>query len=274
MAIEIIGTGKAVPPNKVTNNDLTAKIDTSDEWIRSHSGIGSRYIADENTASSDLAAEAAKNALAMAAGYSGDDLAQRDKAAAEIAQTIDIIVLATVTPDFYGTPSTACILQDKIGAINAGAFDITATCSGFIYSLETAAGFLSINAQRKRALVVCAEVLSKLINWSDRSTCVLFGDGAGAVVLEKTGASSGGLMHTLLGADGSRHESLMMKRGGTRFPYKDGEVINKTDSAHCTCVEMNGQEVYNFAVKSVTDTITSLLKTGNITIDDVAYIVP
>ena len=276
MAVEIIGTGRAVPPKRVSNDDLAALIDTSDEWIRSHTGIRNRHLADESTACSDLAAEAAKNALAMAAGYSGEDASERDRVAAEIAETIDIIVLATVTADYYGTPSTACVVQDKIGARSAAAFDINAACTGFVYGLETAAGLLNISAQRKRALVIGSEVLSKLINWDDRGTCVLFGDGAGAVVLEKTAddGSDGisrrsGLFQTLLYADGSGNESLMMRRGGTRSPFKKGEVIDVP-----ICVEMNGQEVYNFAVKAITDTLDALMKAGDIKVDDIARIVP
>ena len=262
MVINIIGTGRAVPPKKVSNDDLAAQIDTSDEWIKSHTGIGSRYMAEESVACSDLAAEAAKNALFMA------DIK---------AETIDLIILATVTPDFCGTPSTACVIQDKIGARNAAAMDINAACTGFIYGLETAAGLLSINEQRKRALVIGAEVLSKVTNWQDRGTCVLFGDGAGAAVVEKSEnscQSKTGLLKTLLYADGSGNESLMMKRGGTRYPFKKGEVIDTS-----ICVEMNGQAVYNFAVKAITDTIEELLKSpidgfGNICIDDIKWIVP
>jgi len=272
MAIEIIGTGRAVPPKRVSNDDLATQIDTSDEWIRSHTGIGSRYIADEATATSDMAVEAAKNALAMAAGYIGTDIQERDRAAAEAAGTIDIIILATVTPDYYGTPSTACVIQDKLGARQAAAMDITAACTGFIYGLETAAGLLSINTQRKRALVIGAEVLSKMVNWEDRGTCVLFGDGAGAAVLERKendGALASGIKQTLLFADGSGNESLLMRRGGTRNPFKKGEVIDTS-----ICIEMNGQEVYNFAVKAITDTLDVLLKTANLNIDDVTRIVP
>ncbi|MCL2764262.1 MAG: ketoacyl-ACP synthase III [Treponema sp.] len=268
MNIEIIGTGRALPSKKVSNDDLAARIDTSDEWIRSHTGIGSRYIADEDIACSDLAAEAAKNALAMAAGYTGDDPAERDKAAAEIAGTIDMIVLATATADYFGTPSTACIVQDRICARNAAAMDITAGCTGFVYGLETAAGLLSINSRRKRALVIGAEVLSRMINWEDRGTCVLFGDGAGAVVVEKSGKNSG-ILQTLLFADGSGSESLVMRRGGTRNPFKKGEVIDTP-----ICVEMNGQEVYNFAVKAITDTVEALMKAGNISIDNIVRIIP
>jgi len=277
MAIEIIGTGRALPPKRVSNEELAAQVDTTDEWIRSHTGIGSRYIVEESVACSDLAAEAAKNAMAMAAGYTGNDPAERDKIAAEYAKTIDLIILATATADYYGTPSTACVVQRKIGARQAAAMDITAGCTGFVYGLETAAGLLCVNNERKRALVIGAEVLSKMTNWEDRKTCVLFGDGAGAVVLEKTGNccdNKSGLITTLLYADGSGEESLLMRRGGTRNPFKKGEVVDSS-----ICVEMNGQEVYNFAVGAITDTIAALMKaekTGfkDISIDDIAWIVP
>jgi len=270
MAIEIIGTGRAVPQKRVTNDDLAAKIDTSDEWIRSHTGIGSRYIADENTACSDLASEAAKNALAMAAGYTGQDTAERDRAAAQAALSIDIIVLSTATADYFGTPSTACVVQNKLGAVNAAAMDISAACTGFVYGLETAAGLLSVGPKRKRALVLGSEILTKMADWDDRGTCVLFGDGAGAVVLEKTDNNNkSGLLQTLLYADGSGYESLIERRGGTRNPFKTGEVLEKP-----IVIEMKGQEVYNFAVKAVTDTVDALIKTGGINIDEISRIVP
>jgi 3-oxoacyl-[acyl-carrier-protein] synthase-3 len=270
MAIQIIGTGRAVPPNRVSNNDLAAQIDTNDEWIRSHTGIGNRHIADENTACSDLAAEAAKNALAMAAGYSGADTAERDKAATEMAATLDMIVLATATADYFGTPSTACIVQGRIGARQAAAMDISVGCTGFVYGLETAAGLLSLSARRKRALVIGSEILTRMTNWDDRGTCVLFGDGAGAVVLEKTaGEEKSGLLQTLMYADGLGYESLLMRRGGSRSPYKKGEVVSTT--IH---IEMNGQEVYNFAVKAITDTVEALIKEGNLKVEDIVRIVP
>jgi 3-oxoacyl-[acyl-carrier-protein] synthase-3 len=274
MAIEITGTGKAVPPKRVSNADLARRIDTSDEWIRSHTGIGNRHIAGEDTVCSDLALEAAKNALAMAAGCTGEDPAERDRIAAEAAKTIDVIVLATATPDFYGCPSTSCIVQDKLGANRAAAMDITAGCTGFIYGLETAAGLLSISAERLRALVIGSEVLSRVTDWDDRGTCVLFGDGAGAVVLEKTGAPAGGtdrrgLVRTILGADGSGRESLMFRRGGSRYPFRTGETVDKP-----THLEMKGQEVYNFAVTAVTATIEALMKAEGITVDGLARIVP
>ena len=274
MAIEIIGTGRAVPSRKVTNDDLAVRIDTSDEWIRSHTGIGSRYIADEGTMVSDLALEAAKNALAMAAGYSGDDPAERDRVAAEEAKTLGMIIVGTCTPDFVGTPSTACVVQHKLGATNSGAMDVTAACTGFIYGLESAAGMLTISKRFNRALVIGAEVLSKVVDWSDRGTCVLFGDGAGAVVLERTDAPSEGpdrrgLVRTMLMADGSGAESLLFKRGGTRYPFKPGETVEKG-----ILIEMNGQEVYNFAVKAVTDTISTLMREDGIEPGDLAWIIP
>jgi len=269
MAFEIIGTGRAVPKNRVTNDDLAAKIETSDEWIRSHTGIGSRYIADENTACSDLAVEAAKNALAMSAGYTGNNAAERDKAAAGVAASIDIIVLATATADYIGTPSTACVVQHRLGAVKAAAMDISAACTGFVYAMETAAGLLNMSASRKRALVISSEILTKMADWTDRGTCVLFGDGAGALVLEKTENGKSGLLQTLLFADGSGYESLITRRGGTRNPFKIGEVVEKP-----SFIEMNGQEVYNFAVKAVTDTVNALIEAGGINLDNVSRIIP
>ncbi|GHU02916.1 3-oxoacyl-[acyl-carrier-protein] synthase 3 [Spirochaetia bacterium] len=268
MAFEIIATGKTVPPRRVTNDDMAAKVDTNDEWIRSHTGIGARHFADEGTACSDLAVEAAKQALAM---LTGDD---SEAALKEAALSLDMIVLASATADYYGCPSTACIVQDRLGAKNAAAMDITAGCTGFIYGLETAAGLLGINQRRKRALVLGSEILSRVIDWSDRGSCVLFGDGAGAVVLEKTGAplqgpDRRGLVRTILGADGSGAQHLVIHRGGSRDPYKTDEVV--TVSPH---LAMNGRAVYTFAVKAVSDTITALLEAEGIGIGDVTRIVP
>jgi 3-oxoacyl-[acyl-carrier-protein] synthase-3 len=269
MSIEIIATGKAVPPTRVSNEVLTTRVNTTDEWIQTHTGIKNRHIADESVACSDLSVEAAINALALVSGYAGDDPAEKSKAAAETAETIDIVILATASADYYGTPSTACIVQNKIGAKKAAAMDITAGCTGFVYGLETAAGLLSVSSERKRALVIGAEVLTKLTNWNDRKSCVLFGDGAGAVVLEKTDADRRGIIHTILCADGSGAESLVMRRGGTRNPFKIGETVDLP-----ICIEMNGQEVYNFAVGAIAEIINKLMKAGNIGIDDITRIVP
>jgi 3-oxoacyl-[acyl-carrier-protein] synthase-3 len=277
MAIEIIGTGRAVPSRRVANDDLTAQLDTSDEWIRSHTGIGNRHIADDDVATSDIALEAAKNALAMAAGFtshteSGSE--ERDRAASEAAKSIDIIIVGTATPDYIGCPSTACIVQNKLEARCAGAMDVSAGCTGFIYGLETAAGILSLGRGRKRALVIGAEVLSRVVNWNDRGTCVLFGDGAGAVVIEKTDAPSEGpgrrgVVQTMLMADGGGHENLIFRRGGSRNPFKTGETVETG-----ICIEMNGREVYNFAVKALTDTACALMQADGITADELAWIIP
>jgi 3-oxoacyl-[acyl-carrier-protein] synthase-3 len=265
MAIEIIATGKAIPPKRITNDDLAKKIDTTDEWIRSHTGVGARYIADDETACSDLALQAARQALTMALEQEGC----KERTIEELALTVDMIVLGTVTADYYGCPSTACILQDKLGARNAGAVDITAGCSGFIYGFEIAAGLLSVQESRKRALIIGSEVLSRFVDWSDRGSCILFGDGAGAILVEKTaghGTGRRGLLRTILGADGSGSEHIIMRQGGSRFPHTK-------DNGH-GFIEMNGRAVYNFAVKTVTETIERLLKEEHITIDDVTLIIP
>jgi 3-oxoacyl-[acyl-carrier-protein] synthase-3 len=273
MAIEIIATGRAIPPARVTNDDLAERIDTSDEWIRSHTGIGARHIAAEDTACSDLALGAAKKAMAMVADLdSPAGNPDRERALAEAALGLDLIVLSTATADYYGCPPTACIVQDKLGAKNAGAMDLAACCTGFIYGLETAAAMLSIDRRRKRALVIGSEVLSRVINWNDRGSCVLLGDGAGAVVIEKTAnppEARRGLLRTILRADGSGIEHLIFRRGGSRHPFKAGETIDLP-----TYMEMNGQAVYNFAVKAMTEIIQDLLEEEGIGIGEVVRIIP
>jgi 3-oxoacyl-[acyl-carrier-protein] synthase-3 len=207
----------------------------------------------------------------MAAGYGGSDTAERDRAVKEAVENIDLIILATATPDYIGTPSTSCVVQGRLGAKSAAAMDITAGCTGFVYGLETAAALLSARPERKRALVIGAEVLSKMILWNDRGTCVLFGDGAGAVVIEKTEAlgDKRGLVQTFLYADGQGSESLVMRRGGSRAPFMKGEIVEEPPH-----IEMNGQEVYNFAVKAVAGTIEALMKEGKISVDGIAKIIP
>ena len=208
----------------------------------------------------------------MAAGWDGNG--DRDAAIAEAAQSLDFILLGTVTPDYNGCPSTACIIQDKLGAKRAAAMDLTAGCTVFVYGLETAAGLLSVGKGRKRALIIGAETLTGIANWDDRGTCVLLGDGAGAAIVEKTDAPSEGpgkrgILRTILGADGSGGKYLIVKRGGSRNPYKAGETIDKP-----SYLEMDGQAVYNFAVKAVTETIKNLLTEEGITINDLAWIIP
>ena len=267
MAIEIIGTGRAVPSNRVCNKQLAAQIDTSDEWIRSHTGIGARHIAGEEIAVSDLSLEAALKAAKLASETS--ELC-KGESPEEVAASLDVILIGTSTADFYGTPSTACIVQDKLGAKRAAAMDVNAACTGYIYALETAAALLSISPDRKRALVIGADILTKYTDWSDRGTCVLFGDGAGATILQKTAsAEKTGIFRSYLAADGSGAGHLYFSRGGSRFPYKKGETIDEP-----SYIKMDGKAVYNFAVKALSSTIERLIADEKITIDDIALIIP
>ncbi|MDR0539963.1 MAG: beta-ketoacyl-ACP synthase 3 [Spirochaetaceae bacterium] len=268
MAYEIAATGRALPKNRVTNDELAKTIDTNDEWIRSHTGIGSRYIAEPELTNSGLAARAARAAI--------EQLAEKTGAAAEtVIASLDVIIVATVTGDYLGgVPPTSCIVQDILGAKQAACFDIEVCCTGFIYGLDIASGLLAVNRRRKRVLFISSELLSRITDWTDRSTCVLFGDGAAAVIIEKTdapseGAGRRGILRSILGADGSGGETLIVRRGGTRFPYKTGEVVDKPPH-----VEMDGRAVYNFAVKAITETISLLLEEENLTVNDLAVIIP
>jgi 3-oxoacyl-[acyl-carrier-protein] synthase-3 len=263
MAIEITATGSYIPEKIVTNDDLSKTVETSDEWIRSHTGISTRHIARDDEATSDLAYEAAMSVLRAA------DPADPGRAAAGI----DLVVVSTASPDYPGFPSVACIVQNRIGAKNAAARDITAGCTGFIYALETAAGMMTAGC-RKRALVIGADTLSRITDWTDRNTCVLFGDGAGAVLLESTDAPSSGpgkrgIIRSILGADGSGFEYLMLRRGGTREPFKKGEVVERP-----AYIEMDGPAVYLFAVNAVATTIKKILDSEGLSMDQIARIVP
>jgi 3-oxoacyl-[acyl-carrier-protein] synthase-3 len=267
MAYEIAASGRAVLPNRVTNNDLMARVDTSDEWIRSHTGIGARHIAADGIACSDLAIEAAKNAIAMLASSTGES-------EADVKASLSLVILATTSADYVGFPSTACIVQDRIGAQNAAAFDITAACTGLIYGIEIAAGLLAVSNERRRALVIGSEVLSRMIDWTDRGTCVLFGDGASAVIVEKTtapkeGQGRRGLVQSLLFADGSGSGALYMNKGGTRNPFVAGETLEKPPA-----LTMDGRAVYGFAVKAITGTIEKLLEVDKTSFNDLRWIIP
>lgn len=241
MAVVIRGTGKAVPQKKLLNQDLDAALETSDEWIRSHTGIGCRYIAEPEETTSLLGAMACRQAIVNSGtGITADE--------------VDLIICATATPDFQGFPATACLIQSKLGATKAAAFDVSVACSGFIYGLEAAAGMMERRGLRY-TLVCGAETLSRIVDWTDRSTCVLFGDGAGAVLLENTACDvkEKGLGSVILGSDGTGSGAL---------------YINQ--SRH---IEMNGRTVYNFAVRTITETITALLEKESLRIDDVDLIV-
>jgi len=242
----------------MSNEELTQIVDTSDEWIFSHTGIKYRHIADDNQAASDLAVEASRRALVGA----GIDAPQ-----------IDLILLATSTPDFPGLPSTASVVQDKLGCMQAGAMDVVAACTGFIYALATARAFIRSDSA-KNVLVIGSEIYSKIVNWEDRNSCVLFGDGAGAVVVSRdenaVPASGGsGMIDSYLRSQGSGAESLYRCAGGTRNPYDPGHTARKD-----LFLSMDGRKVYVFAVQVLIDTIQLLLDRNGLTMDDVDWVVP
>src|SRR5271157_194799 len=244
----------AVPSRRMSNDEFSAFVDTSDEWIRSHTGIGYRHIAEPTVATSDLAVEACKKVL--------------DKA--EVApEAVDLILVATATGDFLGFPSVSCIVQDRIGAKNAAAMDVVAGCTGFIYALETARNFIRGEGARN-ILVAGAEILSRITNWKDRNTCVLFGDGAGAVLVSADSDNGNrGILQSVLRSDGSGHRLLERTEGGTRFPFTDG-VVDPERAA----LKMDGRQVYNFAVKVVSEGIVEMMERNNIAPDDITWIVP
>ena len=240
----ILGTGSYLPPNVVTNDDLSKKLDTSDAWIQERTGIRQRHIADASVASSDLALEASRRALA-AAGLAAQDL--------------DLIIVATSTPD-YIFPSTACLLQAKLGTKDSAAFDVQAVCSGFLYALATADSFIRSGTHR-RALVVGAEVFSRILDWNDRGTCVLFGDGAGAVVL---GASDQPGVHaTVLRADGS-HAGILSVPGNVC----GGKIVGSP------FLQMQGNQVFKFAVKVLDDVARETVQKAGIALESVDWLIP
>lgn len=263
MAVKITATGSYIPEKVLTNYDLEKTVETTDEWIRAHTGICMRHIAAADQAASDLACSAAWNALrAVNPGHPE-----------EVAAMLDLIVVATASPDYPGFPSVACIVQNALGARNAAAFDITAGCSGFVYALDAAACMLS-GSRRKLALVIGAEVLSRITDWTDRNTCILFGDGAGAVILEvipgeRPEPGKSGIILSLLGADGSGADKLIIRSGGSRSRFTAGERIAKPPH-----IEMDGHAVYLFAVNAVTSTIRRLLDESGLSIGDIKRIIP
>jgi 3-oxoacyl-[acyl-carrier-protein] synthase III len=240
----IAGTGSYLPPRVMTNHDFAARLDTSDEWIRERTGIVQRHIADESQASSDLALEASRRAL-QAAGVRADEL--------------DLIVVATSTPDFI-FPSTACLLQAKLGVKGCAAFDVQAVCSGFVYGLATADSFIK-NKMAKNVLLVGAEVFSRILDWNDRGTCVLFGDGAGAVVL--TAGAKPGIHASVLHADGSQVDMLSVP----------GNVC-KGRITGSPFLQMNGQGVFKYAVKVLDEVARETVAAADMTLADVDWLIP
>jgi 3-oxoacyl-[acyl-carrier-protein] synthase III len=240
----IVGTGSYLPARVVPNAEFAARLETSDAWIRERTGIVQRHVAEKTQASSDLALEAARRAL-DAAGVKAEDL--------------DLIVVATSTPD-YIFPSTACLLQAKLGVKGSAAFDVQAVCSGFVYGLATADSFMK-SGQYKKALVVGAEVFSRILDWNDRGTCVLFGDGAGAVVL--AASEKPGIHASVLRADGS--QSGMLSVPGN---VCGGAIVGSP------FLQMNGQAVFKFAVKVLEESARETVAAADMTLADIDWLIP
>ncbi|MFA5794503.1 MAG: beta-ketoacyl-ACP synthase III [Candidatus Brocadiia bacterium] len=251
--VGIIGTGSFVPSKVLTNEYFESIVDTSDEWIVTRSGIKERRMIDEKMATSDMCFEAAKKAL---------------EAAKIKAEELDVIVIGTVTPD-HPFPSTACYLQSRLGAKNAAAFDISAACCGFMYSFGVGTR-LMLGSNYKYALVIGAESLTRITDYKDRGTCVLFGDGAGAVVLHSGDTVHGHeIIYTYMGADGNGTHLLYQPAGGSRNPPS-----HKTVDERGHCVKLKGREVYKFAVTKMSDLIRKAVQECGLTMDDIKLIVP
>ncbi|MFH0879202.1 MAG: beta-ketoacyl-ACP synthase III [Lentisphaerota bacterium] len=249
--VSIAGTGSYVPERVLTNADLEKMVDTTNEWIVSRTGMKERHIARPDEATSDMAAEAARRAMADA-GVTPEQ--------------IDMIVLGTISPDM-GFPNTACFVQNLLGAKNAFCMDIEAACSGFLYCLEVGRQFVASNTVQT-ALVIGAEKLSSITDWQDRNTCVLFGDGAGAAILQHKGAEHG-ILTTALGSDGSLANLLMLPGGGSRHPASEETVKNRMHY-----MKMSGREVFKHAVTNMVQAAKDALARCGLTIDDVDCIVP
>jgi len=247
----VTGTGSCVPSGVLTNADMEQMVDTSDEWIQSRTGIRERRQADEDTASSDLAVEAAQLALADA-GRTPED--------------VDLIVLATVTPD-YLMPATACFVQHRLGAVNAGAFDVNTACPGFVTAMAISQQFVETGSA-KCVLALGAEVLTKFVNYEDRTSCILFGDGAGAALIEPTNGRRE-LLYSRLGADGSGTGMMITPAGGSRQPVSHEAIDQKMDK-----IIVRGREVFKFAVTKMQDCIADVLEACELTPDDISLIVP
>jgi len=249
--VGITGVGYSVPPRVLTNFDLERMVETSDEWIRTRTGIAERRIADPDVATSDLALSAASQALANARMQP---------------ERLDLIVVATVTPD-APFPATACIVQDKLGASRAGAFDMEAGCTGFIYGVSLASQAVATGAC-DAALVIGAEVLTRVVDWTDRSTCVIPGDGAGAGVLQPV-EEGRGIQSFVLRADGSGGDLLKLPAGGSRIPTTAETVSKGLHYAY-----MDGNEIFRFAVRVVEEVAVECLDKAGLTLAEVDLIIP
>jgi 3-oxoacyl-[acyl-carrier-protein] synthase-3 len=248
--VAIVGTGAYLPERILTNAELEKIVDTTNEWIVTRTGISERHMARDDQPTSDMGAEAARRALADA-GLTADD--------------VDLIICASITPDMT-FPSTACFIQQRIGAKKAFGFDVQAACAGFLYSLETARRYIETGAVNT-ALVIGAEKLSCITDWKDRNTCVLFGDGAGAVVLQPAKESKG-IVATVMGSDGTLNELLNMPGGGSANPASH-ETVDK----RLHYLKMAGKEVFKHAVTRMSEAAGSALEKAGLTIDDISCIV-
>ena len=246
----IVGVGSYVPKNIISNFDLEKIMDTSDEWIKTRTGIRERRIVDENEATSDLATKAALNAIKDA------NLTPED---------IDLIIVATITPDMI-FPSTACLVQANIKATKAACFDLEAACSGFIYGITVAKQFIESDTY-KHVLVIGAEALSRILDYEDRSTAILFGDGAGAVVMGPV--SEGGVLSTRLGSDGNGKDYLNIPAGGSKTPASEDSIKNRLHF-----IKMAGNDVFKFAVRIMQDASVECIKSANLEIQDIDYLIP
>ncbi len=248
--VGIIGVGEYLPAKVLTNADLEKMVDTSDEWITTRTGIKQRRLAAKDEAASDLAIKASKQALESAHLKAAD---------------VDLIIVATITGDMP-TPSVACLLQQALGANNAACFDISAACAGFVYALATAKQFIS-SGTYKNALVVGTEVLSRVTDWKDRNTCVLFGDGAGAVVLSEV--KSGGILSTYLGSDGTKKDLLLIPGGGSREPSSHHTLDNRLHY-----LKMQGNELFKLAVTIMAEAAQIALKKAELECKDIDLVIP
>lgn len=248
--VGILGLGKSVPEQILTNRDLESMVDTSDEWIVTRTGIRERRIANPEVAASDLGYEAALKAL--------------ENAKLE-PHELDLIIVATITPD-YAFPATACVIQGKLGASQAAAFDLSAGCSGFVYGLEV--GQNMVKGGHRRVLVIGVDVLSRITDYSDRSTCVLFGDGASAAILGSVNDQYG-ILATEIGADGTGGDYLQLPAGGSRRPANQDTVLAKEHY-----LQMAGNEVFKFAVRIMASSTKSVLEKAKISSEEVNWFVP
>jgi len=252
IAAKITGVAGWVPPRVVTNFDLEKITDTTDEWIRTRTGITQRHYADPGMASSHLGTEAARKLLA-AKGVPANE--------------IEMIVLATVTPDML-FPSTACLIQNQLGASKAWGFDLSAACSGFVYALTVGAQFVGAGSHKK-VLVIGSDVMTSILDFKDRATCVLFGDGAGAVLVEPAASDSEGILDFVNDVDGSGGCNLYMPGGGSLNPSSHETVEKRMHYVH-----QEGQQVFKYAVRRMSELAVDILKRNNLTSRDLALVVP